>query len=166
MRSLKIAAILLAALLACSASLHADGISNGGSSRTGARSTSQPANTNINANSASKMLGLAGSITPAASGNVLFMVKSDFTASTSGDCEFQITYGTGTAPLNGAASTGTGIGNLTGPNVGTGTTPTTLIGYATGLTVGTAYWIDVVATTTTTNITCSMFNNTIIAIEQ
>ncbi|MGJ4908872.1 hypothetical protein [Bradyrhizobium sp. HKCCYLS2033] len=131
-----------------------------------ARTQSTPGNKSITASSATQMLGMAGTITPTQSGNVLFMIRTETTSSTSGNCVFTIRYGTGTAPTNGAASTGTQSGNGSNPSVGTGSTPTTLIGYTTGLTVNTAYWIDVAAQSTGSSITCGALNNTVIAIEE
>ena len=53
-------------------------------------------------------------------------------------------YGTGTAPTNGAALTGTILGGTLAAwsAVANAVVPFTLTGIATGLTVGTAYWID------------------------
>lgn len=131
-----------------------------------ARSQSTPAGKAITASTATQMLGLAGSITPTVSGNVLFQVRGDVQASTISDCTWQIRFGTGTAPLNGAASTGTNAGNSSNPSTATTAVPLTLIGYVTGLTPGTAEWIDVAATTSASSITCTMFNPTVIAIEE
>ena len=60
------------------------------------------------------MLGLAGSITPQATGRVLVIctgVVGNTTAAGDG-VSFQLSYGTGTAPTNAATLTGTQVGAL------------------------------------------------------
>ena len=113
------------------------------------------------------MLGLAGACTPAVTGNVLIMIRGDLVDSTTGDCVWQIHYGTGTAPSNGAASTGTAAGAGAGPSANSTTAFTvTLTAYVTGLTPSTAYWFDVSAQTLTTSITCTISNPQLIEIEE
>ena len=55
----------------------------------------------------------------------------------------QVKYGTGTAPSNGAAFTGTSIGPNNAAQGTTGTVPYSGGGIITGLTPGTAYWFDI-----------------------
>jgi hypothetical protein len=107
-------------------------------------------------------------ITPRYSGRV--NVRFDFTVvgaanvvSTHG-----VRYGTGTAPVNGAALTGTLLGSLgtvfTGPaTVPGGETTVSKGGVITGLTPGTAYWFDITASSNNgtsvavTNVDCAAF---------
>src|SRR6266851_3706818 len=85
------------------------------------------------------MMGLAGAITPAHSGNVLLIVSGTLTNGTTSDgASLQIRYGTGTAP------TGTAVGNnIADNNPVTSKIPFSVQAVVTGLTVGTAYWVDV-----------------------
>ena len=91
------------------------------------------------------MMGLAGAITPAHSGNVLLIVSGTLTNGTTGDgAALQIRYGTGTAPTNGATLTGTAVGNnISDNNPVLNKIPFSVQAVVTGLTVGTAYWVDV-----------------------
>lgn len=76
----------------------------------------------------------------------------------------QIRYGTGTAPVNGAAGTGTTVGSTLniGVNPAVSNVPASVEGLITGLTPGTAYWLDLgqavgAGTGTVFNISCSAF---------
>ena len=97
-------------------------------------------------NTSGVMAGLAVAFTPAATGNILFHVTGDLSNGTSGGgAGAQLRYGTGTAPANGAASTGTPAGALVeGQLVGNplSTIPFALVAYVPGFTVGTPYWFD------------------------
>jgi hypothetical protein len=96
---------------------------------------------------APKMMGMGSTckLTPTYSGRIKVEFNGTMTNSGTGD---QVTaaafYGTGTAPTNGAAATGTSVG----PNVnayislGTAQYPFSNGGIITGLTPGTAYWFD------------------------
>lgn len=90
------------------------------------------------------------SITPTVTGRVKATIVLNLTNSTAtaGDgAKAQIRYGTGTAPANGAALTGTTIGSILTSVLERATANdlqgVTLVGVATGLTPGTAYWFDV-----------------------
>ncbi len=98
-----------------------------------------------------KMLGLAVAFTPRRTGRVLVMVTGNVTDNTTADvASFIMRFGTGTAPANDAASTGTAV------------TPTRTFTALTGMTtvpfsqlavismplIGTAYWIDYSAAAT------------------
>jgi hypothetical protein len=111
------------------------------------------------------MAGLAGTVTPETSGNLLIIITGNMSNGTAEDgSQVQIRYGTGTAPGNGVAATGTAVGEP--KNCGTATTagaagyvtPFTCMAYVTGLSLGTAYWLDLGyasitgGTTTLTNI--------------
>jgi hypothetical protein len=116
------------------------------------------------------MMGLAGSVTPARSGKVLIIIDGDITNGTASmGGKIQIRYGTGTAPSNGAALTGTGVGGVcnwmnAGSNVNRGIFSVQYI--VSGLSVSTAYWIDLsLARTGATSSTTSIKNITITALE-
>lgn len=89
-------------------------------------------------------------ITPANSGTILIIISGQAENNTGDDgFKFDIRYGTGTAPSNGNALTGTVVGStVTGSSVASSTTTSVPImpfshqGIVTGLTAGTAYWID------------------------
>ena len=96
------------------------------------------------------MMGLGGSatLTPKNSTRVAIMASFQTANSTINDgitCDLR--YGTGTAPVNGAAVTGTllGISQTRTSLVAADRGGMVLIGIATGLTLGTAYWMDVSA---------------------
>ena len=103
------------------------------------------------------MLGLAGSITPRSSGNILIVVSGMIEPTGSGTTSglgiaYQISYGTGVAPSNQGALAGTQVGsvqfhtndvNTVGTNANH---PFSLQAVVTGLTIGTAYWVDLAAT--------------------
>jgi hypothetical protein len=96
------------------------------------------------------MAGLAKSFTPTVGTRALIIVSGQATNNT-GDAGFKydLRYGTGAAPANAAALTGTQIGStITGSAVASGSTngvpimPFITHGVITGLTPGTAYWFD------------------------
>ena len=68
------------------------------------------------------------------------MAAEWFTAS-SDICYALLTYGTGTAPNNGASATGTTVGNPLRSQVNE-YNDLPVLGYITGLTPGTPYWFD------------------------
>lgn len=96
------------------------------------------------------MAGLAKTFTPQASGRILIIISGQATNNT-GDNGFKydLRYGTGNAPANAAALTGTQVGStISGSSVASSTTTAIPImpfihqGVVTGLTPGTTYWID------------------------
>lgn len=92
------------------------------------------------------MMGLAGAITPVVTGRVLIVVNGDIANNTIADgANVQLRHGTGAAPANGAALTGTTDGPLVKfvASTAAGKVPFSLSWIVTGLTVGTAIWIDV-----------------------
>lgn len=124
--------------------------------------------------SAYKMQGLAGSITPGTSGKVLIVISGTITSSTvtaNDGIKYQISYGTGSAPSN--------SGNLAGTQVGTiqtYTNPVTIVAadvhvpfstqaVVTGLTLGTAYWLDLAAESNATNSSVALTAVSVTAIE-
>lgn len=93
-----------------------------------------------------KMMGCAVAITPRKSGKIAISVSGDIGNDTAADAaKCKIYYGTGTAPTNGAAPTGTAVGNMattTGLTALVTRFPFHCNAVVTGLTVGTAYWVD------------------------
>jgi len=92
------------------------------------------------------MMGLAGAITTR-SGRVVVIISGTIKNNTANDgAAVQIRYGTGSAPTNAAALTGTAVGALQ-RHVDAGVTneevPFSVSAVVTGLTGGTAYWLDV-----------------------
>lgn len=113
------------------------------------------------------MMGLAGTITPAVSGKVLLTLRGDITNSAAGTSDIFIQFGTGSAPSNAAAQTGTQSGSAqvyvtTAGNQRVPFSTTTLLS---GLTLGTAYWLDLALLTGGGN-TVTIKNVNIIVAEQ
>ncbi len=112
-------------------------------------SIATPADPTGTTNTTGLMAGLAATITPAFSGRVNIEVVGNGTNSgaTAGQgVKAQIRYGTGTAPTNAAALTGTTSGSMVTVTLERATADLNaiaLVGQASGLTLGTAYWIDV-----------------------
>jgi hypothetical protein len=101
---------------------------------------------NVNTTSTTQvMAGWAISFTPATTGKMdLAIMMSVENGTAGGGVNAQIYFGTGTAPTNGVAVTGTNLGQL---QAFTSTTSgafgiVTLVGYV-ALTAGTTYWLDV-----------------------
>lgn len=91
------------------------------------------------------MCGLAIAFTPKFTGKIKIWVTAQVTNTLLGDGIVNgIRYGTGTAPVNGAAVTGTSTGSGVKmiAAINNQFTPMALVGYATGLTLNTAYWVD------------------------
>jgi hypothetical protein len=116
------------------------------------------------------MNGVAGSITPTTSGNILVLMFGIANNNTANDgCAWKVYVGTGEAPANGAPVTGTSIS----ANLGTMTSsspalqlPFTTIAYAPALTVGTTYWIDLGFSTLITGGMCTLSHVAWYAIEE
>jgi hypothetical protein len=115
------------------------------------------------------MMGIGGTctITPAFSTRVFVSVTGRMANSAAaGTAAAALRRGTGGAPANGAAVTGTQIGSASVAFTNSAAAqlaPFELSGVVTGLTVGVAIWIDIAAatggsgTTTLTNLSCSAF---------
>lgn len=106
-----------------------------------------PADPTGTANTTGLMMGLGGAatITPVISGKVLIIVSGTIqSTSGSGGYKHQLYYGSGTAPTNGAALTGsTASANVQTTSVGANLSlPFSVQGIVSGLTLNTAYWID------------------------
>jgi hypothetical protein len=109
-----------------------------------------PTNPTGTTNTTGLMMGLAGTITPATSGRVLFIISGNLQnsgTSIGNGAKAQIRYGTGSAPANAGALTGNAVGTVIS-SVNESTTANTVQPFScnavvTGLTPGTAYWIDI-----------------------
>jgi len=91
------------------------------------------------------MMGLGILFTPLYSGRVKIIIAGEASNNTLNDGFIvYAAYGTGAAPANGAAATGTTVGNYVTSTAlaASELKPFTIIGVVTGLTVGTAIWID------------------------
>jgi hypothetical protein len=113
------------------------------------------------------MLGLAQTLTMQYSGRVLILVQGRIGTNTaSGFGSVSIRYGTGSAPANGAAATGTPVGNNAFGLNGAAANQISnfcLVAVATGLTKGTTYWFDLGQATSTG--TTNVYNVSIAVIE-
>jgi len=115
-----------------------------------AATQSLPADPTVTTSATGVMMGLAGTITPTRSGKVLVTISGDMDNSGSGNAvTAQIRTGTGAAPANGAALTGTTrSANIRGENpIVTLANPLcrfpfSIQAYVSGLTLNTAVWLD------------------------
>src|SRR5260370_34607452 len=92
------------------------------------------------------MMGVAVAIAPTNSGKLLILVSGDCTDSVISDgAAMQIRYGTGTAPLNGAALVGTAAGSVVKSNdaAAAGNSPFHLNAIVSGLAISVAAWVDI-----------------------
>lgn len=146
---------------ACGAGLYVTALSAAGASTCSTAKASN--NTNVagptttnNSTAAFVMSGLAGSITPTVTGNVLITISGTIidpgaTTSAGQGIQYQISYGTGSAPTGNAALTGTQVGSVGEWMIANTVTaadvfiPFSQTVVVTGLTVSTAYWIDLAA---------------------
>ncbi len=95
-------------------------------------------------------LGSVVTITPTQAGRCFIMFSGNMACTVqSNRPTAQISYGTGVAPANGVAVTGTQAGSPVSGNVAlnSGQLPFTCMAVVTGLTLGTAYWVDLAQTT-------------------
>ena len=123
------------------------------------------------------MQGLAGSITPNSSGTILSTISGTVYESGGGTgagngALWQISYGTGAAPTANSTLAGTQIGviqeytttaTVTAADV---QVPFSITYLVTGLTVGTAYWIDLAAKAVNNANTIGFENVAVVATEQ
>lgn len=128
----------------------------------GASYQAQPANPTAPASTAAyKMQGLSGTITPKKSGTVDFSICGTIIApagtTVDNGIAYQLYYGTGGAPANAAATTGTAFGVIQTFTLSASATafgdvhcPFSITAVVSGLTVGTAYWFDLAAESVTT----------------
>jgi hypothetical protein len=131
----------------------------------GAVTQAQPANPTGTNSLTGLMMGLAGSITPTLTGRLMITISGDISNNTGSDGgTVQIRYGTGSAPANADALTGNAIGTLIRAIAGTVTVPFSVQAVVTGLSVGTAYWLDL-GLAAITGGTASIFDVSVTAIE-
>ena len=105
----------------------------------GAATVSTPANPTATTSMVGVMMGFAGTVTPTRSGTV--MVTMTMQVLPGGDfASVAMRYGTGSAPVNGAALTGTSASPLA--TVSGQSTPASLVALITGLTIGGPVWLD------------------------
>jgi hypothetical protein len=99
-------------------------------------------------------MGLAGAITPVRAGRIFLSICGNIVATNGNTATAQLSYGTGTAPVNGAAVTGTQIGAQIAQLALTGylSTPFCLSAVITGLTITTAYWLDLALKSSSGNV--------------
>lgn len=114
----------------------------------GATVQGSPANPTGTTSAVGVMMGLGGTckITPSYSTRIKVEVLGNVSNSTiSQTMTMKVAYGTGVAPANAAAASGTQIGNSNQVDSGTANFKYSIIngGIITGLTAGTAYWFDV-----------------------
>ncbi len=127
-------------------------------------SNAQPGNPTGTTSATTVMMGLGTTckITPVYSTRVQITIDGDVAnsgvANTAG---IKLFYGTGTAPINGAASTGTQYGQqmVMTTTAGNAQVPFSKTAYVTGLSVGVAIWIDIgllagAGTSSISNLTC------------
>ena len=93
------------------------------------------------------MAGLAGAITPRTTGNIFVTIPGQL-QNVNGNVTVSVQgfYGTGTAPSNGAAQTGTAFGGVMAPiaaNSGAKALTFTCIGMISALSTNVTYWLDV-----------------------
>jgi hypothetical protein len=128
-----------------------------------------PATPPTTASSGGVMAGLAGLITPSATGKIVVNIAGYMANNTANQAAFaQIRYGTGTAPTSGGGTTGTAIGSLLyrggGGWTANATAPFTCVAIITGLSVGTQIWLDLSIGTLTSG-TASYSNVCVTAFE-
>lgn len=135
----------------------------------GATLTATPANPTGTTSGSFLMMGIGSTcaITPSFSSRLYISVTGNIASSTaSGVAATNLRFGTGAAPANGAAASGTTIGAASVSYTSTTAAfpvPFSLGGVITGRTPGVALWIDLTlatggaGTATLTNLTCTVF---------
>ena len=109
----------------------------------GISTQSAPGNPSGTSDTTGTMMGLAGAITPANSGVVLFMVHCTVANDTSGKTTLaSLRTGTGAAPANAAALTGTAWHSETTDSGGARVKKSMSLVARVALSAGTAYWFD------------------------
>lgn len=115
--------------------------------KTLAFSSTTPSDPTTSSSGSSLMVGIGYTITPTATGKIEVTICGNWQSATNSTYQIQLVYGTGSAPSNGAASTGTAISGLISDDTGTSKLKSfSLTAGVSGLTVGTTYWFDLVRT--------------------
>lgn len=127
-----------------------------------ASAQTQPANPTQTSSATYVMMGLAGAITPRGT-KVKVTLSGDVTATNGQTATMQLSIGTGAAPANAAAVTGTQFGSQPTFTALTGllTVPFSVQAIATGLTPGTAVWVDLALKSSSGNVSVSNLSLTI-----
>lgn len=130
----------------------------------------KPANPAASASITLVMMGIGAiaAYTPASSGKVLIMVTCDHQTATAGvNNSVAGRFGTGVAPVNGAAVTGTRFGGSQDAVLGanTGTNRVFACIDILSLVAGTAYWFDLAASTTNAADSVTITNISVVIIE-
>lgn len=118
--------------------------------------------TMISGNSMAGICDGISAITPVSTGVLLITLSFTQDSFTGGTALYRLRYGTGTGPAATALDTGTQIGIDFTIDKDTVERPVALTGILTGLTLGTAYWIDLSGTPSTGSIIGDDFTLTII----
>ncbi|MEM3845051.1 MAG: hypothetical protein QXU98_05060 [Candidatus Parvarchaeota archaeon] len=128
---------------------------------------SSPSNPSGTTSTTAVQMGLGITYTPATTGRLLVIVTGEAANNTAGDgATVQLSYGTGTAPSNGAAATGTAVGSLltVTSNAASQTVPFSLAYVISNLAVGNSFWFDLQVAAVTGG-TASVSNLTVLIIE-
>lgn len=128
---------------------------------------STPANPTGTTSTTAVMMGVAGSIKLQGAGRIILMISGNMSNATTGSgVTVQLSYGTGTAPTNGATLTGTQVGAIVSFTALTGVTivPFAIQAIVSSLTVGTTYWLDAAVKAVTSG-TGAISNLSVSAIE-
>ena len=140
--------------------------------KNGAAFSATPSNPAATSSTSLVMAGLGSSltVTPAKTGNVMFVIQGQISqANDSYSCIIGLRYGTGVAPVNGAAATGNVVTAPLGVYASTSSSyalPFNLSGVVAGLALSTSYWFDLVFYTNGAGGSCSVANITGSAMEQ
>ncbi|MEM3846417.1 MAG: hypothetical protein QXV17_09625 [Candidatus Micrarchaeaceae archaeon] len=128
---------------------------------------SSPANPTGTTSTTAVQMGLGVTYTTATTGRLLVIVTGEAANNTAGDgATVQLSYGTGTAPSNGAAATGTAVGSKISvtSNAASQTVPFALAYVISNLAVGNSFWFDLQVAAVTGG-TASVSNLTVLIIE-
>ncbi|MEM0241251.1 MAG: hypothetical protein QXP29_07310 [Candidatus Nezhaarchaeales archaeon] len=128
---------------------------------------SSPSNPSGTTSTTAVQMGIGVTYTPATTGRLLVIVTGEAANNTAGDgATVQLSYGTGTAPSNGAAATGTAVGSKISvtSNAASQTVPFSLAYVISNLAVGNSFWFDLQVAAVTGG-TASVSNLTVLIIE-
>lgn len=90
------------------------------------------------------MMGIAGTLKPANTGTIMVTISGYMSNTSTGGVFAVIRYGTGAAPANGTANSGTGAGGAPqyNPSVASTQIPFSVNAIISGLTIGISVWFD------------------------